>query len=90
MGGILLSAIGIDGILGGILIGAGVGSLINGYVTEINGGDFTVRYIGGVTTTASLGTSLFASAEIQKTSGNLRIKTLGIHPAHNGHPIIGN
>ncbi len=26
--------------------------------------------------------------ETQKApSGNLRVKTLGIHPAHNGHPI---
>ena len=36
VGGIVLCATGVGGILGGVLIGAGAGSLINGYVTEAN------------------------------------------------------
>ena len=47
VGGIVLCATGVGGILGGVLIGAGAGSLINVYVTEANEGDFTAGYIGG-------------------------------------------
>lgn len=42
-------------LIGGVLIGAGAGSLINGYVTEANGGDFTASYIGGVISGALCG-----------------------------------
>lgn len=35
------------GLIGGICIGIGAGSIINGYVTEANGGSFWGGYIGG-------------------------------------------
>ena len=35
------------GHLEGVLIGAGAGSLINGYINKANGGSFTAGYIGG-------------------------------------------
>ena len=53
--GIALSATGVGGILGGILIGAGASSLINGYVTESNGGNFISGYIGGAISGALCG-----------------------------------
>ncbi|MDY4937354.1 MAG: RHS repeat-associated core domain-containing protein, partial [Candidatus Onthovivens sp.] len=46
---------GIGSVIGGALIGAGSGSLINGYVTEVNGGDFTAGYIGGAISGALCG-----------------------------------
>lgn len=33
--------------MGGVLIGSGANSIINGYVNEANGGSFTAGYIGG-------------------------------------------
>ncbi len=35
----------VGGILGGILISVGSGSLINGYVTEANEGNFAAGYV---------------------------------------------
>ncbi|MCM1350603.1 MAG: hypothetical protein NC182_05310 [Prevotella sp.] len=55
VGGIILCATGVGGVLGGALIGAGAGSLINGYVTKANGGDFTAGYIGGAISGALCG-----------------------------------
>lgn len=55
VGGIVLCATGVGGILGGVLIGVGAGSLINGYVTEANGGNFVAGYIGGAISGALCG-----------------------------------
>lgn len=43
------------GIIGGVSIGMGAGSLINGYVTEANGGSFWGGYIGGAISGALCG-----------------------------------
>ena len=84
VGGILLSATGIGGVLGGVLIGAGAGSLINGYVTEANGGDFTAGYIGGVISGAlcglgaGLGGMAFAAASEATNFACIGYMALGV------------
>ena len=53
--GIVLCATGVGGIAGGVFIGAGAGSLINGYVTKTEGGDFAAGYVGGAISGALCG-----------------------------------
>ena len=68
VGGIVLCATGFGGIAGGILLGAGAGSLISGYVNESNNGSFAGCWFGVLISGAlcaagaGLGGSLFVAA----------------------------
>ncbi len=84
IGGLALCATGVGGILGGILIGAGAGSLINGYIAKSNGEDFTAGYVGGVIsgTLCALGAGLggwaFAAASTAVNFACIGYFTLGV------------
>ena len=54
--GIVSCATGFGGIIGGVLLSAGVESLIGGYTNELSGGDFDVGCIGGMISGALCGT----------------------------------
>ena len=83
VGGIVLCATGFGSFWGGVLIGAGAGSLINGYVTEVNGGDFTAGYFGGAISGAlcgigaGLGGMAFAAASKVANLACIGYMTLG-------------
>ena len=54
--GLILTASGVGGILGGILISAGANSIIAGYVNESYGGSYTGGWCGGLIIGAGCGT----------------------------------
>lgn len=80
--GIAFSATGFGGALGGILIGMGAGSLINGCVTEANGGSFWAGYAGGMISGAICGAGAgiggMAFAKATKFAGALCLKYLSL------------
>lgn len=91
MGGIVLCATGVGGILGGVLIGAGSGSLINGYVTEASGSDFTAGYINGAISGAlcgvgaGLGEMAFAAASEVSNLACMGYLALGVTASFAGN-----
>lgn len=54
---------GIGGVLGSILLGAGVGSLVNGYINEAKGDDFTNGYYSGLVSGALCAAGAFYGGE---------------------------
>ena len=67
LGGIILTATGVGGVLGGALICAGANSIISSYISEMSGGSATAGWVGGLITGisgigAGLAGNLFLSA----------------------------
>lgn len=68
LGGIILTATGVGGVLGGALICAGANSVISSYISEMSGGSATAGWVGGLVTGgisgigAGLAGNLFLSA----------------------------
>lgn len=95
IGGIFLCATGTYSVFGGMLIAGGVESLINGYMTEANGGDFTAGYIGGFIAGglsgagAGLGGEAFFKASEVSNFASIGYLMLGIGVSYTGG-FVGN
>lgn len=95
IGGIVLCATGVGGFIGGALLGAGAGSLINGYTNEKSGGSFVGGWVGGAIsgflcgTGAGLGGSLYLAATNTANMAAIAFATASIGTSFAGG-FLGN